>query len=147
MSVWLGILLALVPFSVHAEYLGDLSANPFNPNSLSNSYGAGNPFAPNGLKNPFSRAGNPFSNQSATNPFATNPPKLYDGQGQYRGELSVHPFRPDSIANPFGRFGNPYSADSLNNPYGAGNPYNADSPRNPYGSGWRIKGGDNQGQR
>lgn len=78
-GVILCALLVLLPVSASAEYLGDLSANPYNPNSLNNPYGAGHPFAPNGPKNPFSSAGNPFSNQSATNPFATDPPNLYDG--------------------------------------------------------------------
>ena len=63
------LLLLLIPlsFSVHAEDLGELSANPFNPDSTSNPYGAGSPFKPNGINNPFSPYGSPFSNQSATN--------------------------------------------------------------------------------
>jgi len=32
------MLLCLVPGLVHAEYLGDLSANPYNPNSAANPY-------------------------------------------------------------------------------------------------------------
>ena len=84
--------------------------------------------------------GNSFSNQSATNPYATEAPRLYDQQGNYRGKLNTNPYDPDSVSNPYGRYGNPYSADSLNNQFGAGNPYRSDSPTNPYGSGWRIEG-------
>jgi hypothetical protein len=123
-----------------AEDLGNLSANPFEFNSTANPFGQGSPFAPNGVNNPFSPYGSPFSNQSATNPFATDAPKLYDQEGNYRGKLSSNPYDPDSTGNRFGRYGSPFSPDSLNNPYGAGSPYRPDSPTNPYGQGWRIEG-------
>jgi len=44
MSVVLLLLLLLLPLplSVRAEDLGELSANPFNPASTSNPFGAGN---------------------------------------------------------------------------------------------------------
>ena len=92
--MWVFLLLLLLlpfPLSVHAEDLGELSANPFNPDSTSNPFGAGSPFKPDGLNNPFSPYGSPFSNQSATNPFATDAPRLYDQQGNYRGKLSANP--------------------------------------------------------
>jgi hypothetical protein len=63
-----------------AEDLGNLSANPFDVESSSNSFGKGSPFAPNGINNPFSPYGSPFSPKSATNPFATDAPRLYDQQ-------------------------------------------------------------------
>jgi hypothetical protein len=37
--------LILIPFTVHAEYLGDLSTNKFDPNSITN------PFSPNSVTN------------------------------------------------------------------------------------------------
>ena len=119
------LLLLLCPLSTQAEYLGDLSANPYAPDSTSNPYGAGSPFKPDGINNPFSPYGSPSSNRSATNLFATDAPRLYDQQGHYRGKLTTNPYDPDSTSNPFGRYGNPYSSESLNNPYGAG---------------WRIEG-------
>ena len=97
---------------------------PYDTNCLNNPYGAGNPYKSDGLMNPFSRYGSRFSNQSWTNPFATDAPRIYDQDGNYRGRLSANPYHPDSTSNPFGRYGNPYSPDSINNPYGAGNPYN-----------------------
>ena len=126
--------------ALHAEDLGNLSANLFGFDSTANQFGAGSPFAPDGINNPYSLYGSPFSNQSATNPLATDAPRLYDQSGNYRGKLSTNPFYPDSTSNQFGRYGSPFSPDSLNNPYGAGSPFNADSPNNPYGSGWRIEG-------
>ena len=108
--------------------------------STANSFGAGSPFKPDGINNQFSPYGSPFSNQSATNPFATDAPRLYDQQGDYRGKLSTNPYDPDSTSNSFGRYGSPFSPDSINNPYGAGSPYRSESPANPYGRGLRIEG-------
>lgn len=96
---------------------------PYDPQCINNPYGAGSPYKPDGLKNPYSQYGSPYSNKSATNPYATEAPKLYDQQGNYRGRLSANPYDPDSTSNPYGRYGSRYSPDSINNPYGAGNPY------------------------
>lgn len=96
---------------------------PTDPRCINNPYGAGNPYAPNSINNPYGKYGSPYSNQSVNNPYATNPPKLYDQQGNYRGQLSTNPYLPDSTSNPFGVYGNPYSPNSPTNPYGAGNPY------------------------
>ena len=84
--------------------------------------------------------GSPYSNQSATNPYATEVPRLYEEQGNYRGKLSTNQLDPDSISNPLGRYGSPLSPDSLNNSLGAGNPLDHGSPKNPHGRGWRIEG-------
>ena len=97
--------------------------NRYNPNSLANPYGAGSPYKPDGLMKPYSQYGSKYSNKSWTNPYATDAPKLYDSQGNYRGKLSANPYDLDSTSNPYGRYGSKYSIDSINNPYGAGNPY------------------------
>lgn len=96
---------------------------PYDPRCINNPYGAGSPYNPNSINNPYGPYGSPYSNQSANNPYATDAPKLYDSDGNYRGRLSANPYDPDSTSNPYGRYGNPYSPDSINNPYGAGNPY------------------------
>ena len=87
------LFLLLAPVSASAKDLGELSANPYQENSTANPFGAGSPFAPNGMNNPFSPYGSPFSNQSAMNPFATDAPRLYDQQGNYRGNLNANPLR------------------------------------------------------
>ena len=107
MKLLLASLLVLIPLTVHAEYLVNLSANAFDPNSTANPFCPGNPLSPNSFTNPFGIYGSPFSNHSATNPYA-----------------------PDSIGNRYGRYGSP---DSINNPFGAGSPYNPSSTTNPYG--------------
>lgn len=90
MKLLLATLLLLIPLTVHAEYLGNLSANEFDQNSIANPFGAGNPFSSDSVTNEFGIYGNPFSNQSATNPYATEAPRLYDEQGAYRGTLSTN---------------------------------------------------------
>jgi hypothetical protein len=124
------------------EYLGNLSANPYDPDSTSNPYGAGSPYKPDGVKNPYSKHGSEYSNESVTNPYATDPPRLYDSEGNYRGKLSSNKYDPESTSNPYGRYGSEYSPDSINNPYGAGSPYRQESPTNPYGKGLGIYSGD-----
>ncbi len=140
MPLMLCLFFLFFPLNAYAEYLGNLSANEFDPNSIANEFGAGSPYSSNSITNEFGLYGSPFSNQSFTNPYATDAPKLYDQQGNYRGKLSTNPYDPDSVSNPYGRYGNPYSSESLNNPYGAGSPYRPDSPTNPYGRGLRIEG-------
>ena len=91
--MWSSSSSCFLPLSVHAEDLGELSANPFNPDSTSN---------------PFSPYGSPSSNQSATHS-RTNP---------YGPDLTSNPYgSPDPIKNPFGA-GNPYNPSSPTNPYG-----------------------------
>jgi hypothetical protein len=125
-----------------ARAQGNLSANPYAPDSTSNPYGAGSPFNPNSVNNPYGRYGSPFSPRSANNPYTTDAPRLYDSQGNYHGKLSANPYDPDSTSNPFGRYGSPYSPDSIKNPFGAGSPYRNDSPTNPYGTGMHIQGNE-----
>ena len=136
-----GVLMLATVVRAQADDLGRLSANPYEPDSTANPYGGGSAYKPDGVKNPYSDYGSPYSNDSANNPYATNPPELYDQEGNYRGKLSKNPYDPDSTSNPYGRYGSPYSPDSVNNPYGAGSPYDAGSPNNPYGSGWEIRPG------
>ena len=140
-SFFLATILLAVPvvaFAQSGQYLGNLSANPYDPDSTSNRFGAGSPYNPDSINNEFGQYGSPFSNKSATNPYATNPPKLYDSQGNFRGNLSANPYDLDSTSNPMGRYGSPYSPDSINSPFGAGSPYKHDSPNNPFGNGLEI---------
>ena len=137
------ILALAAPAALADDYLGQLSANPYDPDSTANSYGRhGSEYAPDSINNPYGPYGSPYSPRSAANPYATDAPKLYDADGIYRGRLSTNPYDPDSVSNPYGRYGSPYSPDSINNPYGAGSPYRADSPNNRYGRGLSVFGDD-----
>jgi len=45
------LLILSIPVFGQAEYLGELSANPFGPNSTASPFGAGRPFSPNSITN------------------------------------------------------------------------------------------------
>ena len=62
------------------KYLGNLSANPYDPNSTSNPYGEyGSEYAPDSINNPYGKYGSPHSNDSPNNPYATSAPSIeYD---------------------------------------------------------------------
>lgn len=109
--------------TIPTQPIGALNVNPYDPNSLANPYGAGSQYKADGLLNPYSPNGSEYSNKSWNNPYATEAPKLYDANGNYRGKLSVNPYDPDSVSNPYGKYGSEYSPESINNPYGAGSPY------------------------
>ena len=54
------------------KYLGNLNANPYDPNSVSNPYGRyGSPYSPDSINNPYGQYGSPYSPNSANNPYAT----------------------------------------------------------------------------
>lgn len=70
-SLFLAILLLAVPaagLAQNGQYLGNLSANPYAPNSTSNPFGAGNPYNPDSINNPFGTYGNPYSPNSQPTP-------------------------------------------------------------------------------
>jgi hypothetical protein len=58
-------------------YLGQLSANPYAPDSTANPYGQyGSPYAPNSINNPYGPNGSPYSPTSARNPYAPKGPAI-----------------------------------------------------------------------
>ncbi len=61
------------------RYLGNLSTNPFDPDSVSNPYGRyGSPYSEDSINNPHGKYGSSYSNDSPHNPYATNPPIIID---------------------------------------------------------------------
>ena len=116
------------------EFLGRLSANPYDDDSTANPYSsAGSPYSAKSVNNRFGSYGSPFSPTSARNPYATDAPKIVAQDGTYLGKLSENCYDPDSVSNPYGRYGSPYSPTSINNPYSTyGSRFSPQSPNNPY---------------
>lgn len=112
-----GLILGASPTLAQNSYMGQYTANPYAANRLTMPQ-------PGVMDSPYASG--------------SSSPKLYDGAGNFRGNLNTNKYDADSVSNPYGRYGNQYSADSINNPYGAGSPYKADSPNNPYGSGLKV---------
>lgn len=64
-------------YAQDGTYLGKLSTNPYDEDSISNPYGVyGNPYG-NNLMNPYSTYGSQYSSQSWTNPYTTTAPGVY----------------------------------------------------------------------
>ena len=61
------------------RYLGNLSTNQYDPDSVGNPYGRyGSPYSEDSINNPHGKYGSSYSNDSPTNPYATNPPIVLD---------------------------------------------------------------------
>lgn len=59
------------------QYLGNLSKNQYDPNSVNNKFGRyGSEYSPDSINNPYSKWGSPYSNTSINNQYATQPPVL-----------------------------------------------------------------------
>ncbi len=57
-------------YSQEGRYLGRLSANPYDSESISNPYSQyGSPYSSESINNPYGRYGSPYSQDSARNPF------------------------------------------------------------------------------
>jgi hypothetical protein len=68
------------------KYLGNLSANPYDPDSVNNPYGRyGSPYSADSINNPYGRYGSRYSNDSPNNPYTTNAPGIYGSDGDDRG--------------------------------------------------------------
>jgi hypothetical protein len=91
------LMLGLRAGMVIAEDLGQLSANPYGPNSTANPYSpAGSPYSSTSVKNPYGTYGSPYSNQSAINPYATDAPKLCDSPPTYTPPVPSYSRPPSS---------------------------------------------------
>ncbi len=64
------------------KYLGNLNANPYDQNSVSNPFGEfGSPYSQDSINNPVGVYGSPYSNKSINNPYATEAPIVVDPDG------------------------------------------------------------------
>ena len=62
------------------KYLGNLSSNRYDPDSVSNPYGRyGNKYSPDSINNEYGQYGSEYSNDSPHNPLAANAPKIFGG--------------------------------------------------------------------
>src|SRR5262249_24955460 len=134
------LLLQATVFAQQDQYLGKLSRNRYDAESVSNPYASyGSPYSPTSVNNQFGVYGSPSSPLSVTNPYTVSAPRLYASDGTYLGRLSANRFDSESTSNRFGRYGSPFSPTSITNrfsPYGslfgplsASNPYAIRAPR------------------
>jgi hypothetical protein len=64
-------------YAADGTYLGKLSTNKYDPESISNPYGLYGSKHGNNLMNPYSDYGSKYSSQSWRNPYATDTPRIY----------------------------------------------------------------------
>ena len=102
-------------------YLGKVSSNQYDPESISNPYGKyGSKYSSTSINNPYSKYGSEYSSQSSNNEYTTSAPKMYgsDYNGtEYLGKLSKNRYNSESSSNEYGTYGSEYSNKSINNPY------------------------------
>ena len=69
-------------YSQDGKYLGKVSSNALDPDSISNPVGRyGSSVSPDSVNNPVGRYGSTVSSESANNPLATNAPRIiYDDE-------------------------------------------------------------------
>ena len=61
------------------KYLGRLSSNPYDPDSVSNPYGRyGSKYSTDSINNPYGDYGSKYSDKSVNNPYATDAPVIID---------------------------------------------------------------------
>jgi hypothetical protein len=64
-------------YSQDGKYLGNLSANQLDPDSVNNPYGQyGSEISPDSINNDIGQYGSPISNESASNPYAMESPVI-----------------------------------------------------------------------
>ncbi len=91
------------PYSVYSHdgsrYLGDITMNPDNENSIWNQDGEyGSPDSTTSIYNTYGIYGSSNSMFSAFNDYATAPPKIYDSKGNQVGLLSSNLIHTDGIS-------------------------------------------------
>jgi hypothetical protein len=71
-------------YASDGTYLGRLSVNRYDPDSVSNPSGRyGSRYSATSINNPFSPYGSSYSNMSPRNPFATHGPRIIGGYGRH----------------------------------------------------------------
>lgn len=76
------------------KYLGCLTCNEYNSDSIWNEFGTyGSPFNLMSIWNEFGIYGSPFSIYSPWNDFSINPPVIVDKLGNFYGYLSTNEFK------------------------------------------------------
>ena len=82
----------------NSQYLGKITPNEFDSNSLLNEYGPyGSPYSTTSIFNEYSDYGSPYGSNSVKNAYCASPPKLFVN-GQLLGFVTVNPYVADGIA-------------------------------------------------
>ena len=88
--------------SPDGTYLGVVSNNAYDSNSLANQYGTyGNPYSSKSIFNQYGTYGGEYSSKSVFNGMATEPPLIYykdlSGEILYLGKLTVNDMQKEAV--------------------------------------------------
>ncbi len=79
------------------QYLGRITDNPYDTQSITNSYGPfGSPYSQTSIFNAYSKYGSEYGQLSLNNPYCQQPPRLFI-RGSLMGPVSKNPYVPDRI--------------------------------------------------
>lgn len=82
------------------QYLGKISLNQYDPESISNSFGSyGNQYSSTSIYNQYGNYGSPYSSLSPFNQYTSTPPSIYL-HGQFFGYLSKNPYLGTNVVDP-----------------------------------------------
>jgi hypothetical protein len=82
------------------QFLGKLSLNPYDSESVSNPYGSfGSPYSSTSIKNPYSQYGSPYSSLSPNNQYTSTPPSIYL-KGAIYGSLTKNRYKLGVLLDP-----------------------------------------------
>jgi len=82
------------------QFLGKLTLNPYDLESISNTYGSyGSPYSSTSIKNQYSQYGSPFSSLSPYNQYTSTPPTIYINGRKY-GYLTKNKYKSGIIVDP-----------------------------------------------
>lgn len=85
------IYLYIVADDDKATYLGKLTTDKFDTDSIYNEYGDyGSKYSNKSIWNQYGNYGGEYSRYSPFNQYTSNPPKVYDSTGKYYGRLTVN---------------------------------------------------------
>lgn len=82
-------------------FLGCINCDEFHNDALANKFGSfGDPFSSTSIYNQFGDWGSQFSDVSVCNPYAANPPVILDGDGNFRGYLTLNRYINAKVIDP-----------------------------------------------
>ena|SRR5947207_8138919 len=84
----------------HKTYLGCLSCNNYQSDSVLNKFGAyGSRFQSESIFNTYGSFGSRYSSNSPCNPYASDPTVIVDEDGNFYGRLTVNLMHPQLVRN------------------------------------------------
>lgn len=96
------LFLVTLPVSSFAQYVGDLSPNPFNNNTIGNPFSPGGPWSPIAPRNALGGRTSPTSPYAWSNPLAMTPLQMFEGGGQFR---MIRPLNQNQTGPSLGPYG------------------------------------------